>query len=310
MSAHGNGPDGHGGRREGEGARGLIFDLRRHALHDGPGIRTVVFFKGCPLSCAWCHNPEGMAFGQLVMKRPERCIACGRCGGLIAVRESTAGEAKLATDCPSNALQAVGTVSSADALAKAAAADEAYYRQSGGGVTFSGGEPLAQGAFLLDALERCGALGLHRAVDTSGYSDSSLLREVAARTELFLYDIKCMDPARHLALTGVGNELILSNLELLRHLGASVQPSVPVIPGANDDRANMEETARLLADSGLGRDYPVRILPFHDSARAKYERLGLSCPMEGIEPPSAMAMNDIAKIFRSRGLRVSTGGLS
>lgn len=224
---------------------GRIFDIKRFSGHDGPGIRSTVFFTGCPLRCAWCHNPEALV-----------------CGGELAgrqVREVTV---------PS--------------LVREVERDVSYYDASGGGVTVSGGEPLVQAAFVLEFLRACRARELHTAVDTSGAVDPAVLREAALVADLLLYDLKSMDAGVHREWTGAGNQLILDNLRMLDALPAAVWIRLPLIPGVNDGEANLEAVMELLRGTRFRR---VSLLPYHKIAAAKYQRLGLPNRMEGVEPP-------------------------
>ena len=220
-------------------ASGTIFSIEEFAVHDGPGIRTTVFLKGCPMRCTWCHNPEGQSFGKEVMvKRGERSV-CGEEYSSVALAEKL--------------------LRNGDVL-----------RMTGGGVTFTGGEPLAQPDFLLEVL---GLLKgrVHTAIETSGQAPMEVFREVISRTDLVMMDIKMVDPERHRKWTGAGNALILSNLEILKSTGQPFIIRVPIIPGVNDDEDNLEATAALIEGSpGLLR---VELLPYHRTAGAKYPML-------------------------------------
>ena len=299
--------------------KGVIFDIKKYAIHDGPGIRTTVFFKGCPLACRWCHNPEGISTDAQRFYRQERCIRCGECIQICpqnAMVETSDGlvcdNAKCdlcqtcAEQCPSGAVEFVGREVTVAEVVRALEKDTAFYDQSGGGITFSGGEPLMQPDFLLDLLEACSHLDLHRTVDTTGYADAGLLLKVARKTDLFLYDIKLMDAAKHRDFTGVSNRLILANLKLLSEQKARIQVRIPLIPGINDDADNINRTAEFVA--ALSGVEHIAILPFHNSARGKYGRLGMACMSSDTQSPSDEQLNIIAGWLTKTGLQVKIGG--
>ncbi len=261
-----------------------FFDIKRYALHDGPNIRTTVFFKGCPLHCSWCHNPEGIGTTIDVVTVQERCIGCREClegcpEQALSFRdtliERDASRCTLCLNCveicPSLAHEAVGWQAAVETIIGEIEKDLPFYDQSGGGVTFSGGEPLFQSAHLISLLKRCGELEIHRSVDTSGYAETADLLAVAEHTDLFLYDLKLMDSDLHKKYTGVANALILRNLEALDKAGASVRVRLPLIGMVNDSEENIEAMGRFL--SGLSHINDVDILVYHDLAGPKYKKL-------------------------------------
>lgn len=219
---------------------GTVFSIEEFAIHDGPGIRTTVFLKGCPLRCTWCHNPEGQNPGiEEMVKKGERSI----CGERYSPKE----------------------------LAVKLLRNEEIFKMNGGGVTFTGGEPLAQAQFLLEVLEELGGR-IHTAMETSGYAPMEVFREVIGKMDLVMMDIKLVDPKRHRKWTGKGNALILGNLETLIASGQPFIARIPLIPGVNDDEENLEATAALLEGTrGLQR---VELLPYHKTAGAKYPMVG------------------------------------
>lgn len=237
--------------------KAVIFDIKRFAVHDGPGIRTTVFLKGCPLRCTWCHNPESQGFG---------------------IEEFNKGRGKFC----------VGREISVEEVVRLVERDMVFFDESGGGVTFSGGEPLAQPEFLLKALEACGAMGIHRAVDTSGYAPRDVLLEVASRTDLFLYDLKLADESAHLAHTGVEAALIRNNLRALCDTGVAIELRMPVIPGVNDSDACLDSMKDFI--DSLPRRLPVKLLPYHSAAMDKYSRFGMKVPLPDTKEPTAEGM--------------------
>ena len=233
-----------------------MFDIKRYALHDGPGIRVSVHLKGCPLSCLWCHNPESQSFQPQLLFRPERCVMCRMCvdacpNGAVSAEIKTNyklcdGSGKCADVCPADAREICGRETAADGVMRAVMKERIFFEQSGGGVTLSGGEPLAQFDFAMALLEECKKNGIQTAVDTCGFVDSRNLLAAAAMTDIFLYDVKHMDAERHRELTGVDNEVIKSNLVRLGESGARINARVPFIPGVNADEANVRATGEFL----------------------------------------------------------------
>lgn len=292
---------------------GVVFDVMRYSIRDGPGIRTTVFLKGCPLQCWWCHNPEGQAMKPEIMILKDRCEGCGEClkacgSGAITV----AGLAKAACTlcgrcarvCHTGARVMAGRVMGVDEVLSEISRDIVFYDQSGGGVTFSGGEPLVQYEFLLSLLKRSKAQGIHTAVDTSGYCPSHQLLEVSKHVDLFLYDIKLMDDAKHRKHTGVSNSQILENLELLSQSRKNIVVRIPLIPGVNDDEHNIAETGKFLAS--LPDISEVVVLPYHRAGVGKYPRLNKQYEFEHIPEPEPGQVAQVIQRLRGFGLR--TGG--
>ena len=286
---------------------GLVFNVQRFSLQDGPGLRSTVFMKGCPLACTWCHNPESQSPGTQFIRMRHRCMACGICSEeelavpLVGDRGAADVEA-----CPTGALQAVGEEVESRALVKTLLRDRIFFDESGGGVTFSGGEPLLQAPFVIEALGLLRAEGVHTALDTCGYADWPVLAEAASLADLVLYDLKLMDEGRHRAATGVSNRLILENLKALSGVHSAIWVRVPIIPGLNDDRATLEATAAFLAP--LAGIRQVDLLPYHPLGEAKSVRVGVTQSLHTIGTPSVEDLEGRAAPFRARGLNTTIGG--
>lgn len=233
---------------------GTVFDIKQMAIYDGPGIRTTVFLKGCPLRCMWCHNPEGLSYEPQLMVSDNNCLHCGAC-----VRA-----------CPQGLRKLCGTRYEASVLAEKLLRGKDYLTAMGGGITFSGGEPTGQPEFLLEVLDRTAAM--HRAIETSAYCSSKVFSAVLERVDYVMMDLKLMDPERHRHYTGVPNEPILENLEQLKKSGKPFRIRIPVIPGVNDSDENFEQTALRLTDTPALEQ--VELLPYHVTAGAKYAMVG------------------------------------
>ena len=297
--------------------KGLIFNIMRFSLHDGPGIRTTVFFKGCPLSCWWCHNPESQRPSADMMYFPDRCVRCGECvavcpheaigwqGGPVwsAVRCQYSGAC--AGACPSGARELIGEWVTVSQVIAEVVKDTIFFDESRGGVTFSGGEPLMQAGFLDAMLGACRERGIHTTVDTCGVTGRQTLLGLSSKVDVFLCDLKMMDSAKHKKYTGIENEGILENLRALakRHTGIIVR--VPIIPGINDGEDNIEQTRGFLSSAGLWR---VDLLPYHEIGTDKYRRLAREYRLEGLNAPTAERMSSIVEQFERDGFRVRIGG--
>lgn len=246
---------------------GTIFDIKQFAVFDGPGIRTTVFLKGCPLRCEWCHNPEGLSFFPQLMISKSACIHCGNCAAACPTPSACTVCGRCIRACPLGLRKICGKKMDAAELAEKLLKDRDYLEKQGGGVTFSGGEPTAQGEFLLECLDLLGPM--HKAIETSGYCDPDLFREIIRRLDYVIMDIKHTDDTLHRRYTKVGNHKILLNLEQLKKSGKPFRIRIPVIPGVNDTEENYRGTAQLLTDAG-NLEF-VELLPYHQTAGAKYE---------------------------------------
>jgi pyruvate formate lyase activating enzyme len=293
---------------------GTIFDIKKYAIHDGPGIRTTIFFQGCPLNCWWCHNPESQSSRAVLMCRANRCSSCQTCievcpqqgislnGTIVTDRSKCDLCGECAEVCFYGAREISGKPMTIAEVMAEIQRDVPFYDQSGGGVTFSGGEPLLQRRFLSELLRECQAREIHTVVDTSGFAAWEVFDSIRQDVDLFLYDLKMMDEQRHEQYTGVSNQLILNNLQRLAESGAQVFVRIPLIPGINNDKENLKESAALIAD--LPNITGIELMAYHDIAGAKYESLGLPYPLPDTLPPSDEAMQAAACYFEDMGLTV------
>ncbi len=293
---------------------GMIFDIKRYAIHDGPGIRTAVFFKGCPLDCWWCHNPEGKSAQPQLIFRKNRCIADKTCidacpsgaitwdNGSITDWENCNSCGKCAQVCYAGARELVGWRMTIGQLMAEIERDIPFYDQSGGGVTFTGGEPLNQRKFLVQALMACKEKHIHTTVDTSGYASWASFKTLQPLVDLFLYDIKLMDEQKHIRYTKVSNRLILANLQKLSSAAANIIVRIPLIPQINDDAGNLMQCAAYLAN--LPHLDGVALIPYHDIAEAKYLSLGMDYRLPDTKPPSPQQVAEAEEILASYHLPV------
>ena len=270
---------------------GRIFDVQRFSVHDGPGIRTTVFMKGCPLRCRWCHNPEGLSHLTELRFFEEKCIGCSRCGDKNKLSD--------AEKCPAEALTVCGRDVEAEEVISEIKKDLLFYGSSGG-VTFSGGECLLQPDFVCEVLSEVKKMGLHTATDTSGYVPWESIRKTLDVCDLYLYDVKCIDPENHLKYTGVDNRLILENLQRLSSMGKEIWIRVPVIPDFNDSAQEMEAIASHVA--ALDGIKQVTLMPYHTLGASKYPSLGLEYPYDTEKRVGEDTMLSFGKIFEKHKL--------
>ncbi|MBI4810725.1 MAG: glycyl-radical enzyme activating protein [Ignavibacteriales bacterium] len=299
--------------------KGIIFNIQRYSVNDGPGIRSTVFLKGCPLHCKWCHNPESISLEKELILREDRCIRCGECfltcnyfavnnvdGKYITDRGICAHCGRCVEVCFAEARAVVGKEMSVDEVIKEVEKDIIFYNQSGGGVTFSGGEPFLQHEFLIELLRASKQISLHTAVDTSGYFSSEILQMANQYIDLYLYDVKTLDDTIHKMFTGVSNKLIVDNLRRLVEWGKQTIVRVPIIPTINDRLEEIREIGNFI--KSLGGIYEIHILPYHKTGVEKYHRLGQQYCMEYAVQPTQDNLNIFADELKKYVPDVKIGG--
>jgi pyruvate formate lyase activating enzyme len=298
--------------------RGMVLNIQKFSIHDGPGIRTLVFMKGCPLKCSWCSNPESQKRSVELRLIQSRCANCGKCIEACpnsAVKISKKGE--VVTDrrickrcgrcvevCLYEARLIAGEYTTVEDLLKKVEEDRSFYENSGGGVTVGGGEPAYQHAFVRDFLKRCTERWLHTVIETCGYAPWKHLKEILEYVDFLIYDIKHIDPATHKRLTGVSNKLILENLSRITssRVNLPIIIRVPIIPGLNDSEANVSATAQFV--SQLGSVQGMELLPYHRLGMSKYEQFGMDYKLEKTSPPSDEHMKKLGEIIELFGLSI------
>ena len=266
-------------------SKAAFFNIQRFCVDDGPGIRTTVFFKGCNLRCAWCHNPESQRSKSEWLLYPDKCIGCGRCAGI--------GEDDTDFVCFHDAKEICGREYAVDEIMREILKDKSFYDNSGGGVTFSGGECMLQIDFLEEILKSCKASGIHTALDTAGCVPYGYFERVIPYADLFLYDVKCFDSEKHQKYTGVGNELIMENLQRLLKSGAPLWVRIPIIPNVNDTAEEMQGIKEYIYY--FGRPEKIELLPYHAMGEHKYAALGREAQTFSV--PSKEKMAELKKIF-------------
>ncbi len=296
--------------------KALISDIKRFAVHDGDGIRTTVFFKGCPLKCRWCHNPEGISRKPQLSYIAKKCIQCGACidrcpagahqffpEGHVFHRDRCLSCGSCVEECLGQALKLYGREITVDELMPHLLEDADFYESSGGGVTLSGGEPLMQAVFCRELLERLKKENIRTAVDTCGYASRQAVEAVMPYTDLFLYDLKAVDEEVHKRCTGVSNRPILENLRYINSCGKAVEIRIPYVPGMND--GEIERMGGFLKDLSVVRC--VKVLPYHGFAASKYEALGMENPLPRTESPGDEVLAQAVVRLRSFGLNAVSG---
>lgn len=301
--------------------KGVVFDIQRFAIYDGPGIRTLVFLKGCPLRCWWCQNPEGLTVTPTLTYLSYKCIKCGTCiaacprralvrdeRGVVRINRALCDLCGMCTRlCPTTAIRFIGREMNVEEVMKEIEKDIPFYDASGGGVTFGGGEPLAQPGFLIELLKACRAKRIHTAIETSGYSSPELFKKAAELVDLLLYDIKLINERDHVKYTGVSNKPILANIIYATSAGKPVIIRIPVIPTITDTDTNVEDIVRFLSSLNLSKILRVDLLPYHD-VKEKYERLDLEYKMPPGLKTSPDKLTYIKERIKELGLKVTIGG--
>jgi pyruvate formate lyase activating enzyme len=301
----------------------LVTNVQRFSTNDGPGIRTTVFLKGCPLRCSWCHNPECVNPFEEFYYIEMKCVRCGHCAEIcpegaitppgpngeppVRDRNKCTRCMKCVNECIYGGLEGVGKPWTIDEIIKEVESDELFYKNSGGGMTLSGGEPLFQPEFTAELLRRAKEAGLHTCLDTSGFARWGNLEKVLPYVDLVLFDIKCMNPEKHWEVTGVSNEVILSNARKIAERGNKMRLRLPIIPGVNQEVEFIEEVAKFARELGDAVE-GIDLLPFHNWAEGKYTQLDKRYAFEGVKSLNPEDVRDFEKILRSYGFEVSTGG--
>lgn len=292
--------------------KGMIFNVQRYSLHDGPGIRTIVFFKGCPLTCLWCANPESQQLYPEMLIRKVNCIGCGACvsactnhaltltsDGIEMDRSLCQRCGKCAQVCNSNGITVVGRAVTVQELYKEIIEDKVFFDVSNGGITFSGGEPFMQPEFLKAMLLKCKENHLHTIIETCGQAPQEVVEDILPYVDGFYYDLKIMDPQKHKTFTGMTNERILSNLSMIASHKKEVLVRTPLLPGINDDEENIRAIGQFLKSIGITT---IQLLPYHAYGVAKYQSIGRSYQLD-IKSPTEESMTEAASLLASYGVK-------
>ena len=284
---------------------GIIFDIQNLSLHDGPGLRTTVFFKGCPLRCLWCANPESQNIQPEVMYYRDKCVHCNACvkvcpTGAVLTNKGCIGCGKCVEECFYNARKLVGKSMTSDEVMEEIRKDQLLYKESGGGVTFSGGEVLGQPVFLLEIIKQCKQERIHTLLDTTAYCNLKTFKEVMEYIDLVYVDLKCVFNSKHKEMTGVFNSIILENIRYMDRVGKPYEIRMPIIPDYNDSAPMLEETVQFI--NKLEANPQVWLLPFHAFGKTKYEPLGMKWPMGDKKNMNREELEPIAHFFIEHGV--------
>lgn len=296
----------------------ILFNVQKFSVHDGPGIRTTFFFKGCPMRCAWCHNPESLAIKPELLHNKEKCTQCGECAnnctdGSIRLKEGQLyidnskfnGHEDILDECIHNALSIAGTTYTLEQAVKEAMKDQVFYQESGGGITLSGGECLMQIDFVEAFLKRLKEKKLHTTVDTCGHVPTENIKRILPYVDLFLYDLKHTNIEDHKAFTAVDNKLILQNLNYLSDHGATIYLRLPIIVGVNASNDHIQKVIDIMDTLKVAQ---VNLLPYHSIGQGKYDRLNIDYDKAAFSAPSDGQLNKFKKLFSSKNISVVIGG--
>jgi len=296
--------------------KGLIFNIQRFSLHDGPGIRTTIFFKGCPSSCLWCQNPEGLSSSKELFQSNAKCIGCHTClencpeGAISFDGPEPVNDRSIcklcmscADNCPTGALEAIGKEMTIKEITNEVLKDRIIFEESGGGVTLSGGEPLQQLDFVIDLLKAMKELNINTAVETSGYVSIEALKKVSTWTDLFLYDLKLLNPEKCKEYTGISSKPVIDNFKYLAQNGSQLVVRMPLIPGINDHHDHLRLMADTLKENGINE---LELIPYHNIGAHKYRGLNMDYQLQELEPPSKNQMAAVREAFLSEGISTTS----